>query len=229
MKKLGSLYFLILPFFLNAKTELNFLSSNNQPERKGVIRYLLDAFELYNPDIRVHLISYNENDPSSEILQSSENTPDLIMADSLLLYNLLKEREIDYELTESIIEEMDKDGFFKGTLQACALENCYAMIPYSAWIQDVWYRKDWFDQNGLAYPTDLEALLQAASFFNTPSEFRYGIILGKKKTVYTQQCFLHIAGAMGFPKLNNPDTDKIPGEILKIIPSGIPGFISDIP
>ena len=191
--------FLILLSDLVSEAILNFASSNNDPERKAVIRYLFNAFELYYPEITVNITSYEDGDGTEQILaQGKALYPHMIMADSVLLSGFFTEDLLDTGLTSEIIQSLDTEDFYTGSLRAFSSDGGYFGIPFSAWLQVIWYRKDWFEQEGLSPPDTLEGLLHSSGVFNSPAEGRYGMILGSKNDEYLRQCFLHISHAAGF-------------------------------
>ncbi|MDC7124297.1 MAG: ABC transporter substrate-binding protein, partial [Spirochaetales bacterium] len=207
MKK-RSLLFILLFFStqLYAQININLATSNTKPEELAAIRYLLDAFELYNPDISVNIIKYNENDKTSSIIskQNDYGAPDLIIADSLMLSAFNSDKVLDNDFIGEVIKEIGEDSFFKGPLVSLEKEETFFGVPFTAWLQVLWYRADLFKKYKLPVPDTIDAILNAAQVFEKFEDGVYGIVLGKKDDVYTQQCFLHLAGAMGLQL----DSDK---------------------
>lgn len=200
---------------LSAQTELNFYSSNNQPERKAVIRYLLDSFELYNSDIKVNLHEYNENEPIDIVLGDSGSiSPDIIMADSRLLHRISQKGKLNYDFTKNLISNLGQDNFYSGSLSSLSFNNNFMAIPYSAWLQVIWYRKDWFQNASLKRPDSLERIKRAAEYFTEVGENKYGIILGTNDEVYTEQCFLQFAEPSGFNLLQSDNRWVVDGRKL---------------
>ena len=200
MKKIILVLFIIFNALLNLTSEvyLNFASSNNDPERKAVIRYLFDAFELYYPGIIVNIVSFEDGDRTDQILKNKNDLyPHMIMADSVLLSGFLSEGSLDIRLTSEILMELGIEDFYKGSYNAFSTSNGYFGIPYSAWLQVLWYRTDWFKKEGAAPPETLEALYDSSNLFYKPEENKYGIIIGSKNDEYLRQCFLHISHAAG--------------------------------
>jgi multiple sugar transport system substrate-binding protein len=74
----------------------------------------------------------------------------------------------------------------------------WAAVPIDGWIQGIWYRRDLFDEQGLAPPSTYEAILAAARAFHDPDQGTYGIVIGTDpEQIYTQQVFEHFALANG--------------------------------
>lgn len=211
--------FLLFSVVLNlyGQINLNFANSNADPDKVAVIRYLLDAFELYNPGISVQILTYNENDSLDKIIEGENGiTPDLIMADSLILYRLAERKVLNSTIVESLLNNViDKNDFYTGGLNAFYHNSEYVGIPYSAWLQVLWYRKDWFEENDLEKPDSISALLNAAHTIHNQEIGRYGIILGSGNDTYTEQCFLHLAGALGLDISGDPAQLHIEKEIMK--------------
>lgn len=187
---------LLLTQGLAAQTTLRFADSNFAPERIAVIRYILDAFELYHPDIRVEMVLFDENDGAEELL-AREEPLHLIMADSSLIGSLERRDALSREVPTAFIRRRGEDSFYKGALEAFGTAGRYGGVPFSAWLQVLWYRKDWFEEAGLAPPDSPEALRKAARYFRRRGERSYGIVMGTGRDVYTRQCFLQLAGAFG--------------------------------
>jgi multiple sugar transport system substrate-binding protein len=197
-RKILLLTILLLNFTLYGQVELNFANSNSAPEREAVIRYLFDAFELYNPDIKVNILSYDENDSTLAILEGEGGRkPHLIMADSLLLSRLSAQTNLDGKVTGELIDLLGKDDFYTGTLETVKHGDNYIAIPYSAWLQVIWFRKDWFEAKQLDPPNTPAALEEGTRVFSRFEEGNYGLVTGSADDVYMRQCFVHIAQAMG--------------------------------
>ncbi|MBI9103495.1 MAG: carbohydrate ABC transporter substrate-binding protein [Spirochaetales bacterium] len=198
MKKILSILYLTTCFLLTAQVNLNFYSSNNDPERKAVIRYLFNAFELYNPDIKVNLLPFEDSYSTEEISVGKNGLlPHMIMADSLLLSRLSNKSLINQELTSRILMDIGIEDFYTGGLKAFNLTEGYYGIPYSAWLQVIWYRNDWFESEGLEPPYNITSLLKAGEYFKNLHEGVHGNIVGSKNDLYTMQCFLQIADSIG--------------------------------
>jgi multiple sugar transport system substrate-binding protein len=174
---------------------LNFLSSNNDPERQAVIRYLFDAFEIYHPDISVRIVSYDDNDPLASILSGQSNH--LIMADSLLMSRISRHQVLDRDMAGRIIREQGEEDFYTGGLKAFQSENGYNGIPYSAWLQVIWYRANRFTGESLAQPDTAESLLQGLRQLRESRSTQAELVIGSANDVYMRQCFVHLAQAMG--------------------------------
>ena len=196
MNKVVFAMFILISSPLFSDVTLNFADSNKAPERRAVIRYLLDAFELYNPKIRVNIVPFNDNDSIDAVLSGEDNLH-MIMADSLVLYQLDERGLLNHDMPGMFLKQVGESLFFKGAIDAFHSDNEYFGVPYSAWLQVLWYRLDWFNNNDLPPPDNLDSIAVAAEYFKGRRDNRYGIITGTGEDIYTQQCFLHIAGACG--------------------------------
>ena len=157
----------------------------------------MDAFELENPDIRVQLEYYGEDDSLEDIMATDGTCcPNLIMADSRLLYRLSFVNDLDTLLTEELLTELGS-GMYTGARKAFIKQGDAYGLPYSAWLQVLWYRTDWFEQNGLRTPDEIETILNAAVRFDNPEISRFGIVLGEQEDSYLEQCFLQLSQAEG--------------------------------
>lgn len=198
--------FLLLLFMnlchLYSEVRLTLYNSNTQPERIAVVRYLLDAFELYNPGMRIDLVDYSDDESIDLLFEKDE--PDIILADTRLLNRLNRRGFLDNRQMEVLIDRLGRDDFYNGALNIG--------IPYSAWLQVLWYRKDWFERDKLIPPSTISNIQKAAGFYTGMG--RYGIILGSVNETYTEQCFLHLAAANGLTLEDNNSEPWIDGDIL---------------
>lgn len=191
MKRLTFIALCLYSFALFSETRIRLASSNTQVERKATIRYLLDAFELENPGILVEIVDFEDNEALDSLVSKDIS---LLMGDSLLLYSLFQRNVIDHEFTGKIFENMEKKDFFTGCKNAFLGDNYVIGIPFSAWLQVIWFRQDWRRKYKLSPPDTLESLLEMASVFNQ-DPYKYGIVCGRADDTYIQQCFLHMAAA----------------------------------
>lgn len=185
MRRVLLLLLFISDLLIFGDVRLTLYNSNTQAERIAVIRYLLDAFELNHSGITVDLVEYDDDASINQLLMG--DGPDIIMADTRILNRLNSRDLLDTDLMEFLIDKLGRDDFYRGALNIG--------IPYSAWLQVLWYRKDWFERDRLKPPKTLEALKRAAGFYSEKDS--YGIIMGSVNEVYTEQCFLHLAAADG--------------------------------
>jgi multiple sugar transport system substrate-binding protein len=180
---------------------ITFWVSETDPLFTKGTQYLLDAFMALNPDIEVALVPVDEGEVAPRLREAwrEGREPNLVLAPSESLLALSLEGILDTTMAERMIAEIGPDRFFNGPLGLLedVLEPSHFAVPYYAWLQGLWYRKDWFEEAGIAPPTNLFDLLDAARRLADPAKGRYGLALGTKGDGYTTQVFSQIAVAAG--------------------------------
>ncbi|MGJ8580838.1 MAG: ABC transporter substrate-binding protein [Psychromonas sp.] len=187
-----------LPFSsLASATTVEYWTTQTQSDRLQTIEIMADVFEALNPGIDVKVIAVDENDMPKQIAAAAAaNTlPDMIEVGSDLSLAFAEEGIVDAKSSTELIQALGKDRFYAGALKLVesAALNEYVSVPYSGWVQGIWYRADWFKEAGLAPPTTWEAIEAAAKYFYKPSENQYGILIGTKADNYAEQCYTQFA------------------------------------
>jgi len=126
---------------------------------------------------------------------AADTLPDMIEVGSDLSLAFAEEGIVDAKSSTELIQALGKERFYAGALKLVesAALNEYVSVPYSGWVQGIWYRADWFKEAGLAPPTTWEAIEAAAKYFYKPSENQYGILVGTKADNYAEQCYTQFA------------------------------------
>ena len=187
---------LSLSSLVNATT-VEYWTIQTQSDRIQTIEIMADVFEALNPGIDVKIIGVDENDMPKQIAAAaaSNTLPDVIEVGSNLSLAFAEEGIVDTASNTEIIKNIGKDRFYKGalTLIENPETNQFVSVPYSGWVQGIWYRADWFEEAGLAPPTTWEAIEKAAKYFYKPQENQYGILVGTKADNYAEQCYTQFA------------------------------------
>ena len=191
--------FLVFIFSTNSLSAatIEFWTTETQSDRVKTIQLLMDTFQALNPGINIKLIPVDENDlPSQMAAAAAAGTlPHIIEAGSELTIAFGEEGILDVPLTSALLKKTGEKRFYKGALRMLSTPNNgkYYGLPYHGWVQGIWYRKDWFKKAGLKPPDTWENILKAAKTFYKPENNQYGILIGTKPEVYTEQCFTQFA------------------------------------
>jgi multiple sugar transport system substrate-binding protein len=149
--------------------------------------------------ITVKLVPVNEDQFATLMTNASAagDVPDAIGALSLGLVNKLAVDDIsDPDAANEVIEALGRDTFSERALQLVTVDGKPVSIPSDGWTQLLVYRKDLFDQAGLAVPDSYDAIKAAAAKLNAGGVS--GIVAATKPgDTFTQQTFEHIALANG--------------------------------
>jgi multiple sugar transport system substrate-binding protein len=180
-----------------APAQFEFWTTETQSERVSTIQLLVDTFQALNPQLQITVVPVDENDVPKQVAASSAagTLPALAEFGSELAIDFGSEGLLDMELTTDIIKAIGKSKYYAGTLKLLESPSrgLYYALPYHGWVQGIWYRSDWFKDAGLKAPDDWEAIEKAAKHFYQPGKNQYGILVGTKAEVYSEQCFTQIA------------------------------------
>jgi multiple sugar transport system substrate-binding protein len=190
--------------------EFEFWTTETQSERMSTIQLLVDTFAALNPQLKVTPVPVDENDMPKQVAASSAagTLPAIAEFGSENALAFGAEGLLDVEANTDLINSLGKNRFYSGTLKLLETtqKGSYYAIPYHGWIQGIWYRSDWFEKEGLEPPSSWEAIEKAAKTFYKPDQNQYGILVGTRAEVYSEQCFTQFAisnGARLFDKDGN--------------------------
>lgn len=178
---------------------IQFWTRQTQSDRQEKIQLLIDVFETLNPDVKVTMLPVEENEFPAQLAAAGEaNRPDLIEIQGYYAMSFYEEGLVNSSANAELIKMIGENEFYPGSLDNVKMgDGSYFGIPFHFAAQGFWYRKDWFQEAGLAPPTSWEAIMEAAKYFNDPANKQYGILIGTKPEGYTQQVFTHLATANG--------------------------------
>ncbi|MFZ5437016.1 MAG: ABC transporter substrate-binding protein [Bacillota bacterium] len=179
-----------------AATTIEFWHCEVEQNRQDTINSLVAKFQEANPGIIVKVQAAEENDMRTKLTtaQAARKLPNLVSLSSELILRLGNANLLDKKAAAEVIDGFGRSEFYAGALGFVASpEGGHYAVPYTGWVQGIWYRKDWFDAKGLAAPTTWDAILAAAKTFNAPNDRVYGLIIGTAKDLYAEQVFTQFA------------------------------------
>jgi len=140
------------------------------PERVAATQEIVDAFSEES-GVKVELTAIAE-DQFNQILTSNAaagDLPDVIGAVPLGQVRTLSANELlDTDATAEVLDSLDPATFSESALALTADGDTQLSIPSESWIQLLVYRKDLFEQAGLAAPTTYDDILAAAEALDSP-------------------------------------------------------------
>ncbi|MGH0054364.1 MAG: ABC transporter substrate-binding protein, partial [Sphaerochaetaceae bacterium] len=149
--------------------EIEFWTTETQSDRMATIQVLIDTFMALNPTISINLIPVDENDlvTQAQTAKATNSLPALFEGPAETAVSFGAQNMLDIESATDVIQEIGIDRFYKGPLNVLETsgKNQYYALPYHGWIQGIWYRSDWFAQEGLEAPATWDAVLEAAKRF----------------------------------------------------------------
>jgi multiple sugar transport system substrate-binding protein len=86
---------------------------------------------------------------------------------------------LDTEAATEVIDALGRDTFAPGALEMAAFDGDVASVPVDGWTQMIIYRKDLFDDAGLAPPTSYAAVIAALDALHNPPDM-YGFVAATK-------------------------------------------------
>ncbi|HOO73897.1 MAG: extracellular solute-binding protein [Thermotogae bacterium] len=196
MKKL---FVLMMVFILSvsAIAEITFWTTETESNRQTRIKALAAIYEAQT-GVKVNVVPIEENDLMTQIpvAKNSGTLPDVLEAGIEPLLLLSSENFMDQNLNTEIVNSFGDIYPGAKRLLSDASGSSFA-VPFHAWVQGLWYRKDWFEGRDLGFPYSWHNILTAAKALNDPANGVYGIIIPKKANAFTQQVFTEIALANG--------------------------------
>src|SRR3954468_1524022 len=147
----------------SAKT-LSVWIEEDLPERVDATQKIVDAF-TEKTGIKVKLTAVAE-DQFNQILTSNAaagDLPDVIGAIPLPAVRTLSANElVDTDAVGKVIDDLDAGTFSDSALELTSDGDKNLAVPSESWVHLLLYRKDLFDQAGLAAPTTYDDVLAAA-------------------------------------------------------------------
>jgi multiple sugar transport system substrate-binding protein len=197
MKKLLVLLTVILVGLTVMSETITFWTTQVESNRQQRIKALAQIFNAQTGHT-VEIVPIEENEILRQIpiAQKSNTLPDVIEGGISPMLLLGSQGFMDVELNTKIIEDFGDVYNGAARLLSNGEGNHYA-VPFSAWVQGIWYRKDWIEPRSLGEPTSWYNLLTAVRALNNPAEGVYGLVLPKAADAYTEQAFTEIALSNG--------------------------------
>jgi multiple sugar transport system substrate-binding protein len=134
------------------------------PDRVAATQKIVDAFTA-KTGVKVKLVAVAE-DQFNQILTSNAaagKLPDVIGGLPLGQVRTLSANELlDTDATGDVIDDLDAGTFSDSALELTSDGDTHLSVPSESWVQLLLYRKDLFEQAGLAAPTTYDDVLAAA-------------------------------------------------------------------
>ncbi|HUX21501.1 MAG TPA: extracellular solute-binding protein [Spirochaetia bacterium] len=178
-----------------------FWETDTQTDRVSTYQLLISTFEAEHPNVTVKIVPIEENDVPTQIQAASAagTLPALLYGPAEDAVTFGSRGLTDNAAATKVINDIGMSNFYPGTLAVnqSAQSGSYYALPFTGWIEGIWYRTDWFQKAGLNPPKTWEDMLKASQTFYKPDQNQYGILVGTKPEVYTEQCFTPIAASNG--------------------------------
>ncbi len=182
--------------------EVIFWTGEVEQDRMKVQERMATQFMKDHPRITIKIVPVDENVFPEKLAaaKAGKALPDVVEIGLAQITMLNREGLLDVRSATQTIRELGVDSFYAGPLGLCKDSGGegWAAVPIDGWVQGIWYRRDWFEEAGLAPPGSWSQILKAAKAFQKPKKGRFGIVIGTDpQQMYTQQVFEHFALSNG--------------------------------
>ncbi len=197
---------------------IRFWTSENQPARIERQEKLAADFEA-KTGIAVEVIPVEESDTGTRATAAfaAGDLPDVIMHSVQFLLPWTQAGILDSEAATEVIDELGRDTFAPGALGMASVEDEFASVPVDGWTQMVVYRKDLFEEKGLAPPATFEAMQTAIEALHNPPEMFGFVTATKIDEQYMMQLIEHLSLANGYSPVADDGSINIDATKLKEI------------
>lgn len=181
-----------------ASADIRFWTTEEQPERLAKQEEMAARFEA-ETGIAVEVIPVTESDLGTRATAAfaAGDLPDVIYHTLQYALPWAEAGILDTEAATDVIEDLGEGTFAPGALEMAAVDGGYASVPVDGWTQMIVYRKDLFDEAGLAPPSTYANVIAAIEALHNPPE-TYGFVAATKVDEnYMSQVLEHVFLANG--------------------------------
>ena len=201
----------------NADT-IRFWTTENQPERLAKQQAMADDFAKASGHT-VEVIPVEEKDLGTRATAAfaAGDLPDVIYHTLQYVLPWAEAGILDVEANSDIVDSLQKNTFAPGAITMAQFDGMTAAVPVDGWTQMVVYRKDLFQEAGLAAPTSYAAIEAAVDALHNPPSM-YGFVAPNKVDEnFMSQVLEHVflangvspVGADGFAALDEAATTEV--------------------
>lgn len=170
----------------------------DKPDRIAAQQVMLDEYTAAT-GVETELVPIAEDQLTTALTSAAaaRDLPDLVGA--LPLANVLSfagDDILDTEAARSVVDELGAETFDQNSLELLQLDGAQLAVPSDAFPMLLYYRKDLFQEAGLAPPTDFESIRTAAETLDSGDVA--GIVAATTASEqFTSQTIEHFALANG--------------------------------
>ena len=159
---------------------IRFWTTEEQPERLAKQQEIADAFkEETGNEVQVIPVTESELGTRATAAFAAGDLPDVIYLTVQYVLPWAEAGILDAEIDDEIVADLGVDTFAPGAIEMAQFEGMTAAVPVDGWTQMIIYRKDLFDENGLAPPDSYENIAKAIKVLNNPPDM-YGFVAATK-------------------------------------------------
>lgn len=163
-----------------ASAQLRFWTTEEQPERLAKQEAMAAEFEAAT-GTSVEVIPVTESDLNTRATAAfaAGDLPDVIYLPLSYVLPWAEAGILDTEADDAVIDELGRDTFASGALDLIDFNGETAAVPADGWTQMVIYRKDLFEEAGLAPPDSYANIKAAMDALGNPPDM-YGFVTATK-------------------------------------------------
>lgn len=211
---------------------LRFWTTEEQPERLAKQQEMAAQFKAETgTDVEVIPVSENDLGTRATAAFAAGDLPDVIYHTLQYALPWAEAGILDTDAATEVIEDLGVDTFAPGAIAMAAYEDGTASVPVDGWTQMIVYRKDLFEEKGLAAPTtyaNVEAALK--ELHNPPSMFGF-VAATKVDENFMSQVLEHVflangvspVSSDGFSPLDEAKTTEVLEFYKAIVEASPPG------
>ncbi|MEU4428392.1 extracellular solute-binding protein [Actinoplanes sp. NPDC024001] len=169
-------------------------SLENLTDRMQATQKIVDKFTAAT-GIQVKLVATDENQFSSLITSAAAagTLPDVVGALPLAAVAQMATNElIDTDAAKAVVDQLGTGTFSARALELTSQDGTQLSVPSDGWAQLLFYRKDLFQQAGLAAPDSYDAIRAAAQKLNS-KDVAGAALATVGNDAFTQQTFENLA------------------------------------
>ncbi len=179
-KRLAGALVLCLAASAVSADDLRFWTTEGQSDRLAKQKAMAEQFATASGH-NVEVIPVTEKDLGKRATAAfaAGDLPDVIYHTLQYALPWAEAGILDPEAASDVVEALGSQTFAPGALAMAAVNDGYASVPVDGWTQMIIYRKDLFDDAGLAAPTTYANVLAAISALHNPPDM-YGFVAATK-------------------------------------------------
>jgi multiple sugar transport system substrate-binding protein len=211
---------------------LRFWTTEEQPERLAKQQEMAAQFKDQT-GIEVEVIPVTESELGTRATAAfaAGDLPDVIYHTLQYALPWAEAGILDTDAATEVIEDLGVDTFAPGAISMAAFEDGTASVPVDGWTQMIVYRKDLFDEKGLAAPTTFANVEAAITALHNPPEMFGFVAATKVDENFMSQVLEHVflangvtpVSSEGFAPLDEAKTIEVLEFYKKIAEASPPG------
>ncbi len=197
---------------------IRFWTTEEQPERMARQQAMADEFKAASGHT-VEVIPVTEGDLGTRATAAfaAGDLPDVIYHTLQYALPWAESGILDTESATEVVDELGTDTFSAGPVAMASYKGGVASVPVDGWTQMIVYRKDLFEEKGLAPPSSYANVLAAIEALHSPPNM-YGFVAATKVDEnFMSQVLEHVflangvspVGADGFKALEAGPTTEV--------------------